>query len=284
MKPQRNQPFPSILIILIILVFLAHPGNGQERKSTALSTVQIMDTAFQMTELGRTRLIRIRLPKDYDGSKKKYPVLYMHDGQNLFDAATSYAGEWGVDEALDSLGVKWGECIVVGIDNGPRRMNEYAPYDFKVNGIKDGKGEGTAYAHFLINELKPFIDKKYRTKRGRKHTFIAGSSMGGLISMYAVLQYPRVFGGAGVFSPSFWIAKDIYPAIDGVQKKLKTRIYFFAGMQEGPGMVPEMLQAFEAVRKKSRARITVAIRGEGKHNEATWRAELPAFFQFLWGG
>lgn len=272
-----------LFFLLLLQLLSAAPVVGQERKSTASATVRVMDTAFRMTELGRTRRIWIRLPVDYDQSKKKYPVLYMHDGQNLFDAATSYAGEWGVDEALDSLGVKWGECIVVGIDNGPRRMNEYAPYDFKVNGIQDGKGEGTAYAQFIVHELKPYIDKKFRTKRGRKHTFIAGSSMGGLISMYAVLQYPKVFGGAGVFSPSFWIAKEIYPAIDGQRKKMKTRIYFFAGMQEGPGMVPDMLKAFEAVRKKSRAPITVAIRGEGKHNEATWRKELPEFFRFLWG-
>lgn len=270
------------LFLLLLLPFLAMPGEGQVNEGTRTATVKVMDTAFRMTRLGRTRRIWIRLPKDYGQTKKKYPVLYMHDGQNLFDKRTSYAGEWGVDEALDSLGQQWGDCIVVGIDNGlGLRMNEYAPYDFKVRGIENGTAEGDNYADFVVNELKPFIDKHYRTKSGRKHNFVAGSSMGGLISMYMVLHYPKVFGGAGVFSPSFWIAPQIYQEIEGLRKKLKTRIYFCAGMQEGPGMVPDMLKAFQLVRKKSRAPITVAIRAEAKHNEAAWRAELPMFFQFL---
>ena len=124
----------------------------------------------------------------------------MHDGQNLFDKATSFAGEWGIDEAMDSIK---NACIVVGIDNGGlKRMYEYNPNDTK----QYGRGEGRAYLAFIVNNLKPFIDKKYRTLPGKQYTWMAGSSMGGLITFYAGLYYPQVFGGLGVFSPSFWIA------------------------------------------------------------------------------
>ena len=169
-----------------------------EKVHTASFNVKVMDTAFFMPQLNRTRRIWIYLPPSYRATKIYYPVLYMHDGQNLFDNATSYSGEWGIDEYLDSiftLGKK--EVIVVGIDNGlSKRMNEYNPYSFR----QYGKGEGDEYVDFLVKNLKPFIDKHYRTLPGKKDTYIAGSSMGGLISLYAVLKYPAVFGGAGIFS------------------------------------------------------------------------------------
>ena len=163
---------------------------AKPKVSTASKNVQILDTAFLIPQLNRTRRIWIYLPPDYNyNTDKRYSVLYMQDGQNLFDDATSYAGEWGVDEFMDSL--KYGQCIVVGIDNGgDKRMTEYNPYDNK----KFGKGEGKKYIDFLVKTLKPFIDKNYRTLPGIQNTGIAGSSMGGLISLYAILQYPKVFG------------------------------------------------------------------------------------------
>ncbi len=130
------------------------------RKHTASSHVSILDSTFNIPQLNRTRRIWIYLPNDYGTTKKRFPVLYMHDGQNLFDEATSGFGEWGVDECLDSLfrqGKK--ECIVIGIDNGAKRMNEYNPYEFKPY----GNGEGDKYVDFLANTLKPYIDKNFRT-------------------------------------------------------------------------------------------------------------------------
>jgi len=154
---------------------------------TASVDVKIIDTAFFIPQLKRYRRIWIYLPPNYNIAKKHFPVLYMHDGQNLFDDATSYSGEWGVDEYLDSiftLGKK--EVIVVGIDNGlSKRMNEYNPYSFQ----QFGKGEGDKYVDFLVRTLKPFIDKHYKTLADKKNTYIAGSSIGGLISLYAVLKY-----------------------------------------------------------------------------------------------
>ena len=205
----------------------------KERVSTASKNVHIVDSSFYIPQLDRHRRIWIYLPASYRGSKKKYPVLYMHDGQNVFDEATSAYGEWGVDEALDSLGKQHKETIVVAIDNGAeKRLNEYSPYDMD----KYGKGEGDAYVDFLVQTLKPYIDKHYRTLKDEKNTFIAGSSMGGLISFYAILKYPKVFGGAGVFSPAFWITPQLKHIDPGKAKKVKGKIYFYAGQQESETM------------------------------------------------
>jgi predicted alpha/beta superfamily hydrolase len=209
----------------------------------------------------------------------------MHDGQNVFDDATSYAGEWGVDECIDSMKSK---CIVVAIDNGAgKRINEYCPYDFslKTLGLSNAdtlnKGEGDQYVDFLVKTLKPFIDKSYRTLKDKKNTFIAGSSMGGIISMYAVLKYPKIFGGAGVFSPAFWVGPKIFDDIKARGEKVKSRIYFYAGKEEGETMVPLTLKAFDEMSKVSKSKMTTLIRDKGKHNEPTWRKEFPLFYEWI---
>ena len=198
----------------------------------------------------------------------------MHDGQNLFDEQGSFSGEWGVDETLDSARA---QMIVVGINNGGnKRFAEYSPYD--VPGY--GKGEGDLYLDFLLQTLRPYINKHFRTRRQRKYNYIAGSSMGGLISMYAVLRDSKRWGGAGVFSPAFWVAKEPMLA----QKKadrFKGKIYLHGGGQEGPQMVPDMLKYFEVLRKQKKIRLQTVIRAEGRHNEAAWRKEFPQFYQFL---
>jgi predicted alpha/beta superfamily hydrolase len=199
------------------------------KKSTASKNVRIIDTAFLIPQLKRTRRGWIYLPENYFSGKKRFPVIYMHDGQNVFDDATSYSGEWGVDEFFDSLGTDAKEWIVVAIDNGgAKRINEYCPYDFSLEGITPGndlnRGEGNEYVDFLVKTLKPFIDKNYRTEKDKASTAIAGSSMGGLISLYAELKYPKVFGAAGVFSPAFWIAPAIYSDIK--REKFQSKIYF----------------------------------------------------------
>ncbi|MER3463834.1 MAG: alpha-dextran endo-1,6-alpha-glucosidase [Chitinophagaceae bacterium] len=248
------------------------------KRSTSSKNVHVIDTAFYIPQLNRYRRIWIYLPDAYCTTKNKYPVLYMHDGQNVFDEATSGFGEWGVDEALDTLEAQTKECIVVAIDNGAeKRLNEYSPFDME----KYGKGEGDAYVDFLAKTLKPFIDKHYRTKKDVTNTFIAGSSMGGLISMYAILKYPNVYGGAGVFSPAFWIAPKLLNYIYEKGKGIKGKIYFYAGKHESESMIPDMLSAFEKLHKVSSAQIEVIIRDEGKHNEPTWRKEFPLFYHWL---
>lgn len=252
-------------------------------KHSASNNVKILDTAFYIPQLKRTRRVWIYLPQDYSVSKNRYPVLYLHDGQNVFDEATSFSGEWGVDEFLDSTKRK--KCIVVAIDNGAdKRMNEYSPCDYtlSIGAEKPFKGEGQLYIDFLAKTLKPFIDKKYRTLKEKKNTLVAGSSMGGLISLYAVLKYPKVFGGAGVFSPSFWICKpEMINLITATGKKVESKIYFYAGKMEGSTMVPDMLGAFEKMAAVSKTKMTIVIRDDGKHNEATWRKEFPLFYEWV---
>lgn len=248
------------------------------RVSTASKNVHVIDTAFLIPQLNRKRRVWIYLPPSYSSSNKKYPVLYMHDGQNVFDESTSFAGEWGVDETLDSISGRKKEIIVVAIDHGgAKRVNEYCPYDMQ----KFGKGEGDQYVDFLIKTLKPFIDKNYRTEKDKQNTFIAGSSMGGLISMYAVLKYPKVFGGAGIFSPAFWVGPKIFDDIDSKGKKVNSKIYFYCGKQENETMEPDMEKAFERMRKVSRSRMACVVRPDGKHTESVWREEFPLFYLWL---
>src|SRR5215213_7309190 len=253
-------------------------GVNPVKKETTSKNVRIIDTSFSIPQLKRTRRIWVYLPPDYATGNKKYPVLYMHDGQNLFNEATAYAGEWGVDETLDSMKKK---CIVVGIDNGLlKRMNEYNPY----NNERFGPGEGKQYIDFIAKTLKPYIDKKYRTLKDKNNTTIAGSSMGGLISMYAIMVYPNVFGAAGVFSPSFWISPKLKDDISKMVKSSthrRSRIYFYAGEQESKEMVRDVLNIFETMRMKAGCKMEVRINAEGQHNEAAWRQEFPAFYNWI---
>jgi predicted alpha/beta superfamily hydrolase len=249
------------------------------KETTASPNVQILDTSFYIPQLNRHRRVWIYLPESYSRTKKKYPVLYMHDGQNLFDNVTAGFGEWGVDEALDTLGKMHGEAIVVAVDHGSeKRINEYSPFDME----QYGKGEGDAYVDFLVQTLMPYINSHYRTKQSAKYTAVAGSSMGGLISFYAMMKYPNKFGAAGVFSPAFWVVQA--PLKEYVSKrapKLKGRMYFYAGQQESETMVPDMLSVFEILNQHSKARLKTHIRAEGKHSEETWRAEFPLFYEWL---
>lgn len=249
-------------------------------RHTQSAQVHILDSAFYMPQLHRYRRIWIYLPKDYQNSTKKYPVIYMQDGQNLFDQATSGYGEWGVDEILDSLSQKnVPESIIVGIDHGGEfRLNEYNPYDNE----KFGKGQGDAYVDFLVQTLKPYIDAQFRTLAQAKYTTIAGSSMGGLISMYAAAKYPNVFGNAGVFSPSFWIAPKMYDFVHQ-QKIYQSRIYFVAGAHESEDMAGDMEKMYQLLLKDGHPKenMELKIKADGKHSEWFWHREFPDFYKWL---
>lgn len=252
------------------------------RPYTATPQVKVLDSAFHMPQLDRKRRIWIYLPRGYTTSKNSYPVLYMHDGQNLFNEQTAPFGEWGVDEALDSIQKATGkEMIVVGIDNGgEKRMNEYNPYDFK----EFGKGEGNQYVDFLVETLKPYIDQKFRTKKDAANTYIAGSSMGGLISLYAVVKYPSVFGAAGVFSPAFWTAPQLFTDVDKADWGTnKPRFYFYAGGKESTTMVSDMNRMLALIQKKPNVNTRSFVNPLGQHNEPTWRVQFPAFYRWLVG-
>lgn len=250
----------------------------QDKKHTASVNVHVISESFDMPQLGRQRRIWIYLPPDYEKSGKKYSVIYMHDGQNLFDAYTSGYGEWGIDEIMDNL-PDAGQSIIVGIDHGgDKRITEYDPYDSKF-----GKGVGADYVDFLVKTLKPYIDKNYRTKKNAKNTTIAGSSMGGLISMYAVLKYPDVFGAGGMFSPAFWIAPQIYDLAQQQALPSSTRFYFVCGDAESDSMVADMKKMTAIIQTKGlkdNNMATVVMPGE-EHNEKQWNKDFPAFYNWL---
>lgn len=256
-----------------------HPATP--KKHTASANVHIISENFDMPQLGRQRRIWIYLPADYATSHKKYPVIYMHDGQNLFDEYTSGYGEWGIDELMDKLPVQK-QCIVVGIDHGgDYRITEYDPYDSKY-----GKGRGNDYVDFLANTLKPYIDKNYRTKKDAGHTTVAGSSMGGLISAYAIFKYPNVFGNAGIFSPSFWIAPQIFDYASQKSFIGHNRFYFVCGDSESDSMAADMQKMADLLQNKgvSKSDAPTTIIPGAKHNEKQWNGDFPAFYNWLLAG
>ncbi len=249
------------------------------RKHTASAQVHIINEKFDIPQLGRQRRVWIYLPKSYETSKKKYPVIYMHDGQNLFDEyTTGYGQEWGVDEFLDSLKKGQQQVIIVGVDHGgDQRISEYSPFDSKY-----GKGRGDDYVKFLVETLKPYIDSHYQTLSDVKHTTVAGSSMGGIISLYAAVKYPKVFGSAGVFSPAFWINPQL---LDYAKEHAdrSTRFYFVCGDAESDTMVSDMHKMVSMLKAKGLPEKNIpelVIKG-AKHNEQQWRSELPAFYDWL---
>jgi predicted alpha/beta superfamily hydrolase len=246
-------------------------------------------------QLGNQRDILVYLPPSYGTNERRYPVLYMHDGQNLFDNATSFAGKWGVDETMESLSRESGlEAIVVGVPNmGPARLAEYSPFvDPHLGG-----GQGRAYVTFLAHTLKPLIDRDFRTLPDKPHTGIMGSSMGGLISLYAFFQQPHIFGFTGVMSPSLWFAqKGIY---NFVQKAPfhQGRIYLDAGTREMGGSPRTLAQRahsrryYASVRHLKRILIRKGYRPihellhiEEKwasHSETAWARRLPQAIRFF---
>ena len=265
----------SDTVISINIEAWADDFPGRPPVSTRSKNVFVIDTSFFIPQLNRKRRIWVYLPENYVITKKRYPVLYMHDGQNLFDAVTSSFGEWGVDEMMDTVRPRK-QCIVVGIDHGDsRRLTEYNPYPSRF-----GEGEGDAYVDFLVNTLKPYIDKTYRTKPLKESTVIAGSSMGALISLYAVLKYPSVFGAAGIFSPAFWIAPDLKKKIDS-SGNINAVFYFVCGEMESEEMVADMKKIFDQIKQNGNKKLFYKQVADGRHNETFWRKEMPGFYDWL---
>ena len=249
---------------------------------TATDNVQILDENYFIPQLNRTRRIWIYLPPDYNTTSKHYPVLYMQDGQNLFDAFYSFAGEWKIDESMNDL-FNAGDygAIVVGIDNGEgERFNEYSPW---YSPAYQQGGDGEAYVSFLVNTLKPHIDSTFRTLPGRDYTVVGGSSLGGLISMYAAAEYPDVFSKAGIFSPAFQVTDSCFLQVMSKTFDEDIRVYFVAGHNESQDMIPDILHMQDILLQQGEdaSNVKVVDRLDGAHNEWFWAREYPEAYQWL---
>ncbi len=273
-----------------------HGWRDNYSASTASPQVHLLDSSFFIPQLKEYRGIWIYLPKNYSRSRKRYPVLYMHDGQDLFDEAVSEGRtgpvEWGVDETIDNSKK---ECIVVGIDHHADKNQRIREYYIHPNHRYDSV-YGREYLRFIVQTLKPYIDKRYRTRPEKATTFMAGSSMGGLLTLYAGLLYPDVFGSLGVFSPSIWLDEgNIYKEIAAIKPgKAYTgqRYYFYGGGNESrvkpDGSFVEMAAdvdlTIEALQKQVSPVIKRAVNPEGRHGQWYWGLAFPAFYQWLMQG
>ncbi len=234
---------------------------------------------FHIPQLGRDRMIRVLLPRNYSTSDQRYPVLYMQDGQNLFDQHTAAFRDWQLPKILDRQPLRR-QAIIVGIDHGGiDRSHEYAPFKRGANG-----GQADAYIRFISDTLKPFIDREYRTLGHREATGIVGSSMGGLLAFYAGLQYGHIFGKTGALSPSLWFN----PRVMEVAKKhngVKPKMYVAASKTEMRSMESTMQGVYWALKTGGfdDHDIRVVARDRGKHNEVFWSREFKPMFEWMFG-
>lgn len=249
-------------------------------------------SAFPSKILGNRRDVLVYLPKEYRRSRtRRYPVLYLHDGQNVFDAATSFAGvEWGADDTAERLTTaKLIEpIIIVAVANtGEDRIHEYAPTAARVDPRKQMKSKGSlrSYGRFLIEELKPFIDRKYRTRREAEFTGLGGSSLGGLATLVLGLWFPNYFTRLAVMSPSVWWDDcAIYKIVEAVDETVKPplKIWLDTGTRE---------EGWERAREL-RDRLVdkgwrlhddlVYLEADGSdHSEGAWAARMDPMLRFL---
>ncbi|MCE6992703.1 alpha/beta hydrolase [Dyadobacter sp. CY323] len=253
-------------------------------KKTDLSPIlEIVSEEFEIPQLKKTRRIQVLLPHDYyDRPDLSFPVLYMTDGQNLFGEGSEY-GNWNIDKSLAKLAKEQkGGVIIVAIDHGnEQRINEFSPY----NNPKWGKGLGEQFMRFISETLKPHIDSKYRTKRDRLNTGIGGSSVGGLLSLYAALMFPQVFGRLMVFSPSLWMSQRVFFDAIHFFEPFESRIYLYAGGKEGANMLPNVTKLRETLETQAfgydRVKIKASIDPKGQHDEKQWSKEFPLALKWL---
>ncbi|MCP3101715.1 hypothetical protein LZ198_22820 [Myxococcus sp. K15C18031901] len=244
--------------------------------------------AFHSNLLDNDRTIWAWLPAGYtENPLQRYPVIYMHDGRNLFDAALSITGdEWEVDEAVDAgiASGKVAEAIVVFVDRTAQRQSEYTPVsDPNFPGVTP---LGDLYARMLVEELKPRIDTTLRTRTDAANTGIVGSSLGGLISVYTALRYPQVFGRVGALSPSvFWGNRFIIGAVNASPAPQSfARVYVDEGANEGAVYALALTDAFRSVGYVDGTSLEYVYEEGGYHTEPTWARRMPGVLNTLFPG
>ncbi len=233
----------------------------------------------------KPRRLYVCLPRGYADSDERYPVLYMFDGHNVFyDSHATFGKSWGMKQYLEKTRQK---LILVAVEcntEGFRRLNEYSPWDFKYPGIGRIEGLGKITMDWMTRELMPRIDESYRTLPGREHTSIAGSSMGGLMSIYAAVEYNAFFSRAAALSPSLWVSpKNMNAMLRSCTLASPTSVYLDLGSAE----VGERLQLYRAMfdiaglLSQKGANVAARIVPGGEHCEAHWEKRIPVFFDYL---
>lgn len=231
------------------------------------------------------RLAYCYLPDSYEEGEKRYPVLYMFDGHNVFfDDHATYGKSWGMKEYLERGGK---ELIVVAVASHPdgvQRLSEYSPYDLEIPGLGALEGRGEVYMQWLTEILKPYIDNRFRTLPDREYTYIAGSSMGGLMSLYGAVKYPQLFCGAACLSPSLWTnPEEIAKLLENAVLPEDMRIYMDYGSEElgNHPENPQVLQRTVEQLEKGGTQVLFRIVPGGQHCEASWEKQIPVFMEFL---
>jgi len=275
-KNAEANPLLDTLDITEAATTFASLGDGEHTITGNVMTIANLWSA----ELGNVRDLKIYLPPSYAEGDQRYPVIYMHDGQNLFDQATAFNDEWHVDESMEALAKEGVEAIIVGIPNmGQERLDEYSPFvDDKFGG-----GRGEDYLAFIVGSLKPYVDASFRTMPDAEHTGMLGSSMGGLISLYAFFRYDAIFGFVGAMSPSLWFAKGaIFPLIKEAERTTG-RLYFDTGTAHGEPAIADTHRLRDLLTEKGFTGDQLRyIEDEGAgHNEAAWGARFTETVKFL---
>jgi len=246
----------------------------RQTSHTAVGEIRVLPGLYS-PQLNNRRDVLVYLPPEHEAGERRFPVLYMQDGQNLFDSGTAFGGnEWQVDETLESLSAEGLGAIVVGLPHaGEARVPEYSPFP----GLGEARGE--AYLSFIIDTVKPLIDAAFRTRPERAHTGILGSSMGGLISLYAFFRHPEVFGLAGSMSPSLWYTRGAIYTFIRQAPFVPGKLYLDNGTRE-----PSAARLERVLEEKGytpgRDMLYVAEEG-GQHSEIDWARRLPNALRFL---
>jgi predicted alpha/beta superfamily hydrolase len=230
-------------------------------------------------QLRNRRDVDVYLPATYSNGER-YPVVYMQDGQNLSDPSTAFAGTWSLEDVRASLAAQGIEPIVVGVHNTKQRLEEYSPYPDK----KGGGGNGAAYLSFLIHTLKPRIDRRFRTRASPSQTAIVGSSMGGLISLYAWLRRPDVFGLAGVMSPALWFGRERLFAFVEQATLPAGRLHVDVGTAEGESTLADARALWSVLQEKDvpdHTHVNYLEDAGAGHDEAAWGRRLGGVLEFL---
>lgn len=289
-------------LIAFLAIALALPPPAAARARFALPGGEVLTgpgitgrvmvhRGVRSSHLAHPRDVWVWLPPGYEAARReRYPVLYAHDGNNLFDPRSAFLGrEWRLDEVADEL-IRAGQLpriVIVGVGNSPARLDEYTWVRGTAQGQPAG-GRGAAYARFLVEELKPAIDRRYRTRTGAADTAVMGSSLGALVSLYLGIHHGRTFGRLGLVSPSVWWAERAALAhAQALPRGL--RVWLDIGMHEGEAGTPPpavanaraLLTVLENLGYDQGAELAYFEDANGHHDEPSWSKRAPRILRYL---